>query len=160
MQVYKGRQNYFDYDYIPWVSPNRMVEAWGKNPNLFTQTLAQQVAAEQSRIVGSENFKEIATAAYVQGEVRLFRKLLVLTGVRFEKIHDKAAGPLFEPGNAFQRTANGTFLRNPAGARIRRPEAGAAGSLEELRLTRLELGNVVNGAYDDYYPSLHLTYNV
>jgi TonB-dependent receptor len=150
MQVYKGRQNYFDYDYIPWVSPNRMVEAWGKNPGLFTQTLAQQVAGEQARIVGSENFKEIASAAYVQGEMRLFRKLRILTGVRFEKVHDKAAGPLFLPDAA--------FTRNAAGQRVRRPDAGAVGSLEELRLTRIELGNQVNSSYDGYYPSLHLTY--
>jgi iron complex outermembrane receptor protein len=161
MQVFKGRQNYFDFDYIPWPSPNRMVEAWGKSPGLFTQTPAQQVAEEQSRISGTENFKEITTAAYLQAEARLFNnKLQVLTGVRFEKIHDKAAGPLFEPGNAFVRNQNGTYARNAAGARIRRPEAGAAGSMEELRLTRLELGRVVNGGFDGYYPSLHLTYNV
>jgi len=161
MQVYQGRQNYFDYDYIPFPSLNRMVEAWGKNPSLFTQTLAQQVAEEQSRISGSENFKEITTAAYLQGEARFFHnKLLVLTGVRFEKIHDKAAGPLFEPGNAFVRNANGTYARNALGQRIRRAEAGAAGSMEELRLTRTELGRVYNGGFDGYYPSLHLTYNV
>ncbi len=161
MQVYQGRQNYFDFDYIPFPSLNRMVEAWGKNPSLFTQTLAQQVAEEQSRIVGSENFKEITTAAYLQGEARFFNnKLLVLTGVRFEKIHDKAAGPLFEPGNAFARNANGSYTRTAAGARIRRPEAGAVGSMEELRLTRLEFGRVFNGSFDGYYPSLHLTYNV
>ena len=161
MQVYKGRQNYFDFDYIPWVSANRMVEAWGKNPNLFTQTPAQVVASESSRITNMENFKEITSAAYIQGEARLLRnRLRVLTGVRFEKIHDKAAGPLFEPGNAFVRNAAGAFVRNAQGQRIRRPEAGAVGSMEELLLTRIPLGNVVNGGYDGYYPSLHLTYNV
>ncbi len=153
MQVYTPRRTYFDYDYIPWPSPNRMVEAWGKNPALFTQTLANQVTTETNRLNGTENFKEITTAAYVQGDARLFNnKLLVLTGVRFEKIHDKAAGPLFEPEAA--------FMRNAAGQRVRRPEAGAVGSLEELRLIRKELGNAVNSGYDGYYPSLHLTYNV
>jgi TonB-dependent receptor len=161
MQVYSGRQNYFDFDYIPWPSLNRMVEAWGKNPALFTQTLAQQVTEEQSRISGSENFKEITSAAYLQGEARFFHnKLQLLTGVRFEKIHDKAAGPLYEPGNAFVRNANGTYARNALGQRIRLAAAGAAGSMEELRLTRLELGRVYNGGFDGYYPSLHLTYNV
>jgi len=161
MQVYKNRQNYFDFDYIPFPSITRMVDAWRKNPGLFTQTTAQQVAEEQSRIQGSENFKEITTAAYLQGEARFFQnKLQVLTGVRFEKIHDKAAGPLYEPGNAFVRNANGTYARNALGQRIRRPEAGAVGSMEELRLTRLELGRVYNGGYDGFYPSLHLTYNV
>jgi iron complex outermembrane recepter protein len=43
---------------------------------------------------------------------------------------------------------------------VRRPEAGAAGSLEELRLVRKELGRATDGGYDGFYPSLHLTYSV
>lgn len=160
MQVYTPRRNYFDYDYINWPSPNRMVEAWGKDPSLFTQTLANQVTTEANRINGSENFKEITTAYYIQGEARFFHnKLQVLTGVRFEKFHDKAAGPLFDPDAAFQRDANGKFI-TVGGARVRKPEAGAAGSLEELKLIRKELGNQIDSTYDGYYPSLHLTYNV
>ena len=160
MQVYVNRQNYFDYDYLPWPSLNRMVEAWGKNPSLFTQTLANQVTTETNRITGSENFKEITTAGYLQGETRLFQnRLLVLTGVRYEKIHDKAAGPLYDPDAAFLRTASGAFVRDAAGNRIRKPEAGAAGSLEELRLIRREMGRTMNTSVDGFYPSLHLTYN-
>ncbi|MBI5692838.1 MAG: TonB-dependent receptor [Verrucomicrobia bacterium] len=161
MTVYTPRRTYFDYDYIPWPSPNRMVEAWGKNPGLFTQTLANQITTETNRINGTENFKEITSAFYAQGEARLFHnKLLVLTGVRYEKIHDKAAGPLSDPDAAFVRNANGTFARDAAGARIRKAEAGTAGSLEELRLIRKELGRTMNTATDGYYPSLHLTYNL
>jgi TonB-dependent receptor len=74
-------------------------------------------------------------------------------------VHDKAAGPLFEPANVWQRDASGNFIRNAAGQRIRRPEAGAVGSMEELRLTRRALGNTVNREDDGYYPSLHLNYN-
>jgi iron complex outermembrane recepter protein len=161
MQVYTPRDHYFhDYDNIPLPSPNRMVEAWGKNPALFTQTLANQITTETARINGSENFKEITSAGYIQGEARLFQnKLLVLTGVRFEKIHDKAAGPLNDPDAAFQRNPDGTFVR-VNNARVRKPEAGAAGSLEELRVVRRELGRNTNGSFDDYYPSLHFTYNV
>ncbi|MBM3854509.1 MAG: hypothetical protein FJ399_15390 [Verrucomicrobia bacterium] len=161
MRVYTNRQHYFDYDYIPWPSPNGMVDAWGRNPSLFTQTLANQITSETNRINGAENFKENTTALYLQGEARFFHsKLLVLTGVRFEKIHTKAAGPLSDPDAAFLRNSDGTFARNAQGARLRRPEAGAAGSLEELRLIRRELGRAVNGSFDGYYPSLHLTYNV
>ena len=159
-QVYRNRPNYFGFDNLPWVSPNRAVTEWGKNPNLFTQTPAQIVTQEQTRINGSEAFKETITSFYAQTEVRFFRnRLTALTGVRYEKTHDKAAGPLFEPGNAFQRAPNGSFLRNAAGQRIRRPEAGLAGSMEDLRLTRTERGNRVNREYDGYYPSLHLNFN-
>ena len=135
MQVYKNRQDYFDYDYIPWPSPNRMVEAWGKDPSIFTQTLANQITTETNRLNGSENFKEITSAFYLQGDARFFHnKLLVLTGVRFEKIHDKAAGPLYL--------------------------GGTATTLAQLNQIRKELGRATNGGFDGYYPSLHLTYNV
>ena len=159
MQVYKNRPNYFGFDNLPYASPNRAVAAWRENPSLFTQTAAQQVTLAQSIITGSEQFTETTTSFYAQTEARFFRnRLWVLTGVRYEKTHDKAAGPLFEPANAFVRTASGAFVRNAAGQRIRRPEAGAAGSMEDLLLTRKERGNRVNGSVDGYYPSLHLTY--
>jgi iron complex outermembrane recepter protein len=161
MQVYTPRHNYFDYDYIPWPSPNRMVEEWGKNPNLFTQTAANVITSETTRLNSSQNFKEITTAAYIEGESRFFHnKLQVLTGVRFEKIHDKAAGPLTDPDAVYVRNADGTFARSATGALVRKPEAGAAGSLQELYLVRKELGRNTNGGFDGYYPSLHLTYNL
>jgi iron complex outermembrane recepter protein len=159
-QVYSHRKNYFDFDDIPWTATNRAVEAWKKNPSLFTQTLAQQVNQEIDRITNSQWFHENTTAIYGQADVRLFRnRLLLLTGVRYEKTHVKAAGPLNEPSDVFQRTPTGAFVRNAAGARIRRPEAGAAGSLEEVAITRTERGSHVNRDYDGYYPSVHLTYN-
>ena len=160
-QVYKNRPNYFGFDNIPWLSNNRAVDAWRQNPAIFTQTGAQLVAEEQSRIVGSEQILETVTGLYAQTEARFFHnRLTVLGGVRYEKTHDKGAGPLNEPAAVWQRTATGAFLRNAAGQRIRKPEAGAAGSIEELRLTRFERANLANRAYDGYYPSVHLTYNV
>ncbi|MDO8543231.1 MAG: TonB-dependent receptor [Opitutaceae bacterium] len=159
-QIYKNRPNYFSFDNIPWVSANNAVTAWGQNPNLFTQTPAQMVTEEQTRIVGMEHFKETTKALYAQTEVRLFRnRLTALTGVRYEKVHDKAAGPLFDPAAVWVRTESGAFARNAAGQRIRKTEAGAVGSMEELRLIRTALGNRVNRSDDGYYPSLHLTFN-
>ena len=161
MQVYTPRDNYFHaYDNIPEPSLNRMVEAWGRNPDLFTQTPANQVTSETTRLNSSQNFKEITTAFYAQGETRLLHnRLLLLTGVRYERIHTKAAGPLVDPDGAFQRNANGTFVRDAQGNRVRKPEAGAAGSLQDLYATRKELGKATNGGFEGYYPSLHLTYN-
>jgi iron complex outermembrane receptor protein len=159
-QVYRNRQNYFGFDNIPWVSTNVAVEAWKKNPNLFTQTPAQVVAQEQSRIVASEWLRESVTASYSQIEVRPFsNRLILLGGVRYEKTHDKGAGPVNEPAAVWQRTASGAFVRNAAGQRVRKPEAGAVGSMEELRLIRQERANLANRSYDGFYPSVHLTYN-
>jgi TonB-dependent receptor len=44
-------------------------------------------------------------------------------------------------------------------ALVRKPEAGAVGSLQELALIRKERGAKSERSYDGYYPSLHLTYN-
>ena len=159
-QVYRNRPNYFGFDNLPWTSSNRAVEAWKQNPSLFIQTPAQLVAEEQSRIVGSEWIREAVTGLYVQPELRLFRnRLHVLTGVRYEKTHDKGAGPVNEPSAVWARNPDGTFARNAAGQRFRRPEAGAAGSMQELLLVRQERANLANRAYDGYYPSVHLTYH-
>jgi TonB-dependent receptor len=43
--------------------------------------------------------------------------------------------------------------------RIRKPEAGAVGSMEELRLTRKERAYTAARSYDGYYPSLHLNFD-
>ena len=159
-QIYRNRENYFGFDNIPWVSANNAVTAWGQNPSLFTQTPAQMVTEAQTRILGQEHFKETTKSLYAQAELRLFEnRLTALTGVRYEKVHDKAAGPLFDPAAVWQRTASGAFVRNPAGQRVRRPEAGAVGSMQELLLIRQPLGNVVNRSDDGFYPSLHLTFN-
>jgi TonB-dependent receptor len=160
-QVYKNRHHYFGFDGIPWLSNNRAVDAWRKDPSLFTMTPAQIVAEAQSRIVGSEQILETVTGLYAQTEVRLFRnRLTLLTGVRYEKTHDKGVGPLNEPANVWARDPDGTFARNAANQRYRKPEAGAAGSLEDLRITRFERANRANRAYDGYYPSAHLNFNV
>jgi iron complex outermembrane receptor protein len=159
-QVYKNRPNYFGFNNIPWTSTNVAVEAWKKNPSLFVQSPAQVVAQEQSRIVGSEWLRERIKAMYTQAEARLFgNRLTILGGVRYEETTDFGEGPVFEPANVWQRTASGAFVRNAAGQRVRRPEAGAVGSMEELRLIRLERANRAERSYDGYYPSLHFTFN-
>ncbi len=158
-QIYKNRPNYFGFDNIPWTSSTRAVEAWRKNPNLFIQTPAQVVAAAQAQIIGSEWLRESVTGLYAQTEARLFRnRLTVLTGVRYEKTQDKGEGPLNDPAAVWVRDPDGTFAHIGT-ARIRKPEAGTVGSLEELRLVRQERANHASRFYDGYYPSLHLTFN-
>ena len=85
-------------------------------------------------------------------------RLNVLTGVRWERTDDEGLGPVFEPANVWVRRADGTFARDARGQRIRRPEAGTVGSMEELRLTRQERGFRAEKGYDGFYPSLHLTW--
>jgi TonB-dependent receptor len=90
----------------------------------------------------------------------LNNRLNVLTGVRYEETKDDGVGPLIDPNAVFVRNADGSFARNAAGQRIRKPEAGAVGSMEELRLTDTERAYRAKRSFDGYYPSLHLSGNI
>lgn len=161
MQVFRNQDDHFGYRGAPWYSSDRALSAYRASPGLFLQTPAQVVSGLSSGITSSERIEEVISALYLQGEARLFKnRLNVLTGVRFEHTQDTGEGPVYDPAAVWVRNANGSFARNAAGARIRRPEAGAAGSMEELLLTRKERGYRAARSYHGYYPSLHLTYSV
>jgi iron complex outermembrane receptor protein len=161
MQVYRNQDSHFGFRNIPWLSPSRAWSAYQANPVLFIQTPAQVVAAENYRVTNSEYFEETVSAAFLQTEAGFFQnRLKVLTGVRYERTFDDGLGSLFDPNAVYQRASNGTFVRDAAGLRVRKPEAGAVGSMEELRLTRSERTAHATRTYDGYYPSLHLTYDL
>jgi iron complex outermembrane receptor protein len=146
---------------MPWFSPRQAWSAFRANPVLFSQTPAQVVAAETGRITNSYFIEEKVSALYLQAETSLFKnRLKVLTGVRYEKTEDDGVGQLYDPNAVFVRDADGSFARNSAGSRIRKPEAGLAGSLEEVALVRKERAYHGQRTYDGYYPSLHLTYDI
>ncbi len=162
-QVYVDRNSHFGLPGLvpPWISKHRVWQAYQQKPGLFAMTTAQAVAAEQFHITNSEYVQETVSAYYAQTELRLFKnRLNLLTGVRYEKTTDDGLGPVYEPANVSVRNPDGTFAHDARGQLIRRPDAGAVGSLEETRLTRQERGYHANRSYDGYYPSLHLTYHV
>jgi iron complex outermembrane recepter protein len=160
-QVYDHRNSGFGFVNIPWVSPQRSWQAYQQNPVLFSQTPAQVVAEEAFRITNSEAVKEEVSAGFFQTETRLFNnRLNVLTGVRYEQTVGSGQGELYEPTAVWVKNADGSFAHNAAGARIRRTDAGAAGSLEELRLIRRERGLSAQRTFDGFYPSLHLNGNI
>ncbi|MDO8543573.1 MAG: TonB-dependent receptor [Opitutaceae bacterium] len=155
MQSYRNQDSSYGFRNVPWTSVNRAYDA----RDFFSMTPAQQVSAEQSRINLSEFIEETVSALYVQAEARLFRnRVNVVAGVRYEKTEDEGQGQRFDPTAVFVRNPDGSFAHNAAGARIRRPEAGAASSMEELRLTREERGYRASRTYDGYYPSVHLNF--
>jgi len=158
--TYVGQDDGYGFRNVPWISEYKVWSAYQQNPNLFGQTPAQVVAAETFRLNNSEWLQEAVSSLYLQGEAGLFKnRLRVLTGVRYEKTETKGQGVSFDPAAVFVRTASGAFARNAAGQRIRRPEAGAVGSMEELRLIRRERAQDAQRTYDGTYPSLHLTYS-
>jgi len=159
--VYFGQYHYYGFRNLPHVSPILAYRAYQANPALFTKTAAQLVTEETFRINNSQLFEEGVTAAYAQTEFSLFHsRLKVLTGVRYEKTETEGRGALVDTGAVWARNADGTFVRNAAGQRVRRVEAGASGSMEQLRLTHQERKYQADRGYDGYYPSLHVTYQL
>jgi TonB-dependent receptor len=146
---------------VPWVSFTRVWEAFQKDPSLFTQTSAQVVQTARDYITNSQRVEESVSAAYIQADGRMWRnRLRILSGVRFEQTTDMGLGPKVDASAVYARNPNGTFVRNAAGSRVRRPEAGTAGSLEELAVTSQERGAQARRTYDGYYPSVHVTYSL
>jgi TonB-dependent receptor len=149
---------------IQWGSPYVLANLYRTNPGYFRQgtgTAQTGVQAESFRILNSQKITETISSAYVMAEAKLLdSRLLVVTGVRFEKTEDQGEGALIDPDAAFVRNADGTFARDGSNNRIRKANAGTAGSLAELSLTNLERGYKASKEYDGYYPSLHLTYSV
>jgi len=159
--LYVNEYHYYGFRGFPHISPKLAWEAFQRNPDLFTKTPAQLVTEETFRINNSQYFEEAVTAYYAQSEFSLMNyKLKVLTGVRYEETVTEGKGALVDSAAVWQRNADGTFARNAAGARIRRPEAGAANSLEQLALTHRERAYEASRSYDGFYPSVHLNYNI
>ena len=159
-QNWINQDNHYGFSNILWMSPSRSFEQWQKNPLLFTQTPAQVVSAESFRIDNSEFIKETVQSLYMQGEATfLGERVRVLGGVRYEKTRDNGLGALTNADAVWQRGSAGAYIRDAAGNRIRKPEAGAVNSIQELLLTKKERSGVSNRTYDGYYPSLHITYS-
>ncbi|HRE81737.1 MAG TPA: TonB-dependent receptor, partial [Opitutaceae bacterium] len=162
MQVYRNVDPGYGFPNIPWMSPLRAWRAFQLNPLLYQKTEAQRVTAGNYAVDNSEHIEETVQAAYVQAETNLFNnRLRVLGGVRFERTHDEGQGGINDTDAVWQRNADGSYVRNPqTGLRVRKPEAGAAGSYQEFLLTRAFRASRSTRTYDGYYPSLHFTYNV
>jgi iron complex outermembrane receptor protein len=151
--VYRDQYHYYGFRNVPHLSPILVYRAFQANPSLFTKTAAQLVTEETFRINNSQLFEEAVTSWYGQTEFNLLRsRLRVLTGVRYEKTETEGLGALVNPSAVWARNADGSFVRNAAGQRVRRPEAGAANSMEQLRLTHTERGFRAERTYDGYLP--------
>ena len=164
MTTYVGQKESYGFRNMPWISVYKAWEAFKANPNLWSKTAAQQVAEESFRITNSENLREGVTALYAQAEAGLLgNRLRLLGGVRFEKTSARGEGVLNDPNAVWVRDPDGTYAHVgnvSTGARIRKPEAGAVGSMQELLLIRRERAIKAARTYEGYYPSLHLTWNV
>ena len=161
MQVYRDMDSHYGYFGIEWMSPVRVFQAYQADPTLYTKTEAQRFAEGNARVDGSEFVRETVRSAYVQADAAFFHnRLRLLGGVRFEHTHDEGQGGLNDADAVWQRAADGSYIRNAAGLRVRKPEAGAANSYAQFLLTRKLRASFSDRTYSGYYPSAHLTFNV
>jgi iron complex outermembrane receptor protein len=166
--VYYGIDPYWGNEPIAWVNPYMLADLLEDNPAYFrlgTGTNQTGVQAETFRLNNSEIITETITAFYLQAEARFFNnKLQVVGGVRYEKTQDEGDGVLSNPDAVWQTNSDGSYVdgnpTTPGIQRVRKPEAGTAGSLQELSLTRIERGAHAEAEYDGFYPGVHLTYNI
>ncbi len=153
---------------IQWVDAYALAEKLKTNPAYFrlgTGTNQTGVEAESSRRTNSERIVETVSSYFLQTEGRLFNnKLRFVAGFRHEKTNDKGLGALNNPDAPFQKNPDGSYVDGNATLagiqRVRRTDAGTAGSLEELNLTLVERGYKADRSYDGFYPSVHLTYSI
>lgn len=132
-QLYKAHPEYFRYEEA--ISYRRSAESVNK----LTETV---------------------DALYLMGETRLFtNRLSLVGGARYERSRGLGYGFLQTPTEVFQRKPDGTFLL-VNGARVRKPEAGAVGSLAEAKLIYHRNGAVGRGGQDGIYPSLHASLSI
>lgn len=167
--AYSGEDPYFGAAPIQWGDPYALAAVFKQHPEYFregTGTNLTGVQSETFRIANSVRVQETVSAAYVQLEGKLFNnRLHYVTGVRFERTEDEGEGPLINPDAVWQRNADGTYVDGSATTagvqRVRKVEAGLANSLEQLKITNIERGyKATPPAYDGYYPSLHLTWDL
>jgi iron complex outermembrane receptor protein len=165
---YSGEDPYWGSRPIEWINSYALAEEFAARPNYFQENA---VVSEQFRINNSEKITEIVTAGYLQLEGKfLDNRLKVVGGVRYEKTKDKGEGVLNDPDAVWQRNANGTFVdSNPDPAvltRVLRTDIGAlnangtANSVQAVRAILTERGFKPVRSYDDYYPSVVMTYNM
>ncbi len=103
---------------------------------------------------------ETMKAVYLMGESRLFTNRLGLVGgVRLESTEGSGKGYLQTPTAVFQTNPNGSFVL-VNGQRVRKPEAGAVGSLSEAKLIYHRNGARGAASQSGYYPSLHASWNL
>jgi iron complex outermembrane receptor protein len=160
--TYLNQDPYWGYRPIQWINPWLLADTFESNPGYFRYN---DVTSETNRINGSERIAEKVTAGYIQFDGQLLNnKLGFVAGVRWEKTADRGKGVLVDPDNVWQRNANGSFVDGDAATagvqRVRKVEAGAAGSIQELYLVRQERAFEASRSYDDFYPSVHLTYSI
>jgi TonB-dependent receptor len=120
---------------LPFVDAGLVVKDIAANPSNWTKAVYNDT---YGNLTGTRDITEEVGATFLQGQSQL-GKLGLLTGVRFERTEIESHG--FVP--AVPRTTTAQRTADPVGSAI----ADA-------------IPRTSNGSYDDFFPSIHLTYAI
>jgi len=117
----------------------------------------------RSEVSLSNIAQETISAAYLRGDVALFRNRLKLVGgVRAEQTNIDAAGPLNDPTRNYRRDAAGRVIDGDAARAGVQPVSivPASDALGVSQLTYLDRGGRAEKEYLRLFPSLNASFNV
>lgn len=136
-----------------YISLGKLFDLYKQNPSWF---VLNDSAAYINQVNGSVAIDETISAFYFRVDNRFLKnKLLLTSGVRYEKTTDDGRGPLNDIAATYQRNANGTFVRNASGALVKI----TTNALADAQLRYKERGVRKKTAYDGVYPSLNASYS-
>ena len=137
---------------VRFISMTKLYELYQDHPDWFP---VNEVSTYTYRAQNSRTIKETVSAGYLRGDVHLFdRRVWLMGGVRFERTTDDGTGVLSDPTAIYQKDSNGDFVFDSSGDRI----PLTTDPLEKAKLTYTKNGAQVKKSYDDFYPSVNLTY--
>lgn len=136
-----------------YVSPLKAYDLFVARPGYFRHDDVYQV---QQKALNSRVITEEITSQYLRFDLRLWEnRLWLVAGARYERTHDKGAGPINDLGRTYQRDAAGNLILS-GGRPIK--IVGSAVALAQLQY--VERGATVEKDYGDLYPSVNLTFNL
>jgi iron complex outermembrane recepter protein len=162
------RDAIFDLPPIERISLSKLYKLYQDHPDWF-----EYLPNESFRGTVNQPFeiKETTTAPYLQFDwLGLKNRLRLTGGVRYEKTDAEGRGFFQDQSAAYQKYSDGTVRRandvvgasglptSRGGAPVYLPGV-TSGSLAEAQLTMKAKGARGEGSIDNYFPSLHGTYN-
>lgn len=138
-----------------YVDHSKVYQLYLDHPEWFALQNAANPISNPANL--SQYLEETISAAYLMGDAKFFQgRLRLVGGVRFEHTKDYGEGVLNDPNRTYQRDANGNFILNSSGQRIRISTDPVV--IAQAQYTKR--GTKVTKTYDGFYPSLDASFEL
>lgn len=139
---------------VRFLSPTKLYNLYQANPSWF---VLNDSAAYIAKVNATKALTETISAGYIRADAKLFHnRLWLVAGVRFEKTNDDGYGPRDEIRATYQKDASGNLILGSNGL----PVPITTNALDSAKLRYTQLGTHIEKSYDDFYPSVNVTYSI